>query len=293
MIKKISSLIVLSFVFFNLDINAGERDKDPESGEPPLKKASVDSTSQVSEGKENEVREQEFHPISIDMTANFRIDKTIIVKLNLSFNDHLDNVNFLLGFPTLTDLNLCACEKLRDNYRPISQLTNLERLNLYGIELTTTEYLIPLIKLKYLKISCHELGKCIEPLASLNLKELDISGSEWKGLTKLSRLISLESITFRGFWTGYEEELQEEFPPLDFLTPLVKLKILDLSCNQYITSIRPIVSLPNLTSLNLFSCSSIEDLDLLTQINSLRKLTIDRDASLPDSLSTLVHYFPN
>lgn len=273
MIKKILYLIFLSFVFLNLDINAMDRDKDQEFQEPPLKKVAVDSSSEVSEGKE-----QEAHPVSIDMSAQHRIDKTIIVKLNLAFNNHLDNVNFILGFPTLTDLDLSCCERLGDNYRPISQLTNLERLELYGTNLTTTEYLVPLKKLKYLDVWCPDLGRCIEHLSYLNLKELIISGNSWKGLIKLSLLKSLEIIKFKGFYTTEDDEdHNEEFPQINYLTNLVNLKSIDFSYVQYLTHIGPIINLPNLTSLNLSMCESIKDLILLDQIKSLRKLIVNRE----------------
>lgn len=238
-----------------------------------------------------------------------------VLNIDLSFNKYLDNVNFLLGFPGLTDLNLNFCENLGDNYKAISGLTSLKRLEIYGIGLTTTEYLKPLVKLEYLNIWCPDLGKFIEPLSHLNLKELRISGCEWKGLTELSKLISLESLILKDFWQ--QDEGQEEFPPLDFIAHLVNLKRLDLSDNIYITHINPIGSLPVLAHLNLSGCYnivdlecinksiSIQELDLsrmypscisitkeslvaLTQLNSLRKLIIYEFTELPDSFSPLV-----
>src|SRR5580692_8351579 len=74
------------------------------------------------------------------------------IKLTFSSNTHLDNVNFLLAFPNLTDLDISFCKNLGDSYQPISQLTNLERLDIYATGLTTTQYLAPLVKLQYLRI---------------------------------------------------------------------------------------------------------------------------------------------
>jgi len=241
---------------------------------------------------------------------NYRVSN-----IDLSFNKHLDSVNFLLEFPNITDLNLNFCENLGDNYKAISVLTNLKRLEIYDIGLTTTEYLKPLIKLEYLKIWCPDLGKCIEPLIHINLKELNISGRSWKDLTELSKLTSLEILICKDFWQ--QDEGKEEFPPLDFITPLVNLKRLDLSDNIDITKIYPISRLPILEYLNLSGCNniidlgclnrsiSIQELDLrkmyqgdisitkenlvaLTQLNSLRKLIVYKFVELPNSFSHLV-----
>jgi hypothetical protein len=196
-----------------------------------------------------------------------------VTQLNLSSNPNLTNVEFLLGFPNLTNLSLYNCCNLRDNYRPISQLTNLTHLDLYYIELTTTEYIQPLINLKYLKISCLDLGKCIDPLATLNLTELHIHGSNWMALVKLSKLTSLESLTLTNFFR-YEENINEEFPSLDFIKPLINLQRLNLSANEFITHVKPIIDLPKLKYLNLSSCLKIIDLKNLSEMKSLEELKL-------------------
>lgn len=264
----------------------------------------------------SESEEKEDVEVSIDLSAGYRKDK--VVQLSLAFNPYLDNVNFLLGFPHLTDLDLTACYKLGDNYGVISQLTNLERLSLFNTNLTTTVYLRPLVKLQHLRIICPNLEESMVDLSCLkSLKELDISGRCWKGLIGLSQLTSLESLILRSFYLTGEEEFEEEFPPLDFLSPLLKLRELDLSSNTFITHIKPIVNLPNLTALNLRGCQSIfdlrclkklkslkdlnisnigaydiptmeEDLIYFVRLNNLRKLTVISDIKVPDALSSIV-----
>lgn len=216
---------------------------------------------------------EEKEGVAIDLSSNYRKDK--VVQLSLAFNPCLDNANFLLGFPHLTDLDFTACFKLGDNYGVISQLTNLERLSLYDTNLTTTVHLRSLIKLKHLKINCPNLEESMVDLSCLtNLKELYISGRCWKGLIGLSRLSSLESLTLRSFYLTGDDVGEEEFPPLDFITPLLNLRELDLSHNTLITHIKPIVNLPNLTALNLRGCQSIVDLRCLKKLKPLRELNI-------------------
>lgn len=208
-----------------------------------------------------------------------------VEKLDLSFNPDLTNVEFILVFPNLINLSLYNCCNLRDNYKPISQLTNLLILNLFEINLTNTEYLKPLVNLKELKISCLDLEKCIDPLASLSLKKLEIKGYNYPGLLKLSQLTSLESLVLSNFHKVEEdfegkELLSEEFPPLDFIAPLINLRELDLTWNEYITHIKPIVNLPKLEDLNLSICG-IEDLKSVSDLKNIKYLTI-KHASFKD-----------
>lgn len=249
--------MVIVLIFFNVQVMASHEQKDEDVNEPSLKKRLVESNCR-----------------EIDFSFRDRLDM-IPIKLSLSCNEHLENISFLLAFPNLTDLNLSFCNNLKDNYKPISQLTNLERLDLYGINLTTTEYLTPLVKLHYLKILCPDLGKCIIPLTHLKIKDLDIAGYNYKSLTVLSAMTSLESICFSNFYNEEEDEGGEkEFPSLDFLTPLVNLRSLDFSSNHLITHIEPLAKLPNLTSLDFSGCYRIEDLKSLTNLKSLKELNL-------------------
>lgn len=212
---------------------------------------------------------------------------TDVEKLDLS-SSTLNNLDLICFFPNLKELNLSSTY-LGNNYGQLSQLTKLEKLNLYCIEgLTTAKYLTPLISLTYLKISCPNIGKTIKYLAQLpNLKELRLGGG-FHGVEKVSRLTSLDKLSLMGIFNNYSnEEIDLGFPPLDFLSCMVSLKELDLSSNDYIFYIKPIVKLPNLENLNLSGCKNIKDLQQLKKLKSLIKLNLIGVLTLEEDLEGL------
>lgn len=197
-----------------------------------------------------------------------------IVKLDLSRDKDLHDLNFIRFFPNLIQLDLSNSD-IGDNYYPISQLIKLEKLNLFRTELTTAKHITPLKNLIHLKITCPHIGNAVKYIKQLpNLMELDINGGV-KGVEKIAKLTSLKRLTLSCIFnqdegTGFDLDSQ----PLDFLSSLINLRRLDLSHNDYIFCIKPLTKLPQLTHLNLEGCHNIRDLRRLNKIESLTRLDL-------------------
>lgn len=198
-----------------------------------------------------------------------------IVKLDLSRDKDLHDLNFIRFFQNLKHLDLSNSD-IGDNYYPISQLIKLEKLNLHSIGLTTVKHIVPLKNLIHLKITCPHIGNAVKYIKKLpNLRELDINGTT-KGVEKIADLTSLERLRLRCVFNKDDDDtdFDLEFQPLDFLSPLVNLKRLDLSSNDYIFCIKPLTKLQQLTHLNLAGCKNISDLRYLSKIKSLTRLDL-------------------
>jgi len=261
MIRILSILMLVLCIDTHMQVNAAEDDLGLGENKLTFKKRKLE------EGAKPEV--------AIDMSSSFR--KDVVTKLDLSGNDHLIDINFVLGFPELKSLNLYGCENLKNNYYPVSQLTNLRILDMRGIGIiTTTEPLKPLINLTSLDICrSKKFLKYIIPLPSLRDLRIrgDTTGENY--LDKLGQLTSLEKLNLNGMFNNVRDEPGYECPSLDFLSRLTNLTTLNLGCNDYIFSIKPIVRLPNLTNLNISFCKSICDLRKLSKLKSLVKLNME------------------
>jgi hypothetical protein len=199
-----------------------------------------------------------------------------ITKMDLSDDQELTNIDFIRFFPNLRELNLSYCWNLGDNYAAVSRLPMLEELNLYNIGLTEVKHIKPLVHLTSLALTCPDIKKAMKFIVKLpNLKKLDIAGGNIMGLEKISQLTSLESLRLRGVFNDDGNDDEEfVYPSLDFLTPLINLRKLDLASNDYIFYIKPVVHLPKLTHLDLSGCKSIKDLCLLKHLKSLTHLDL-------------------
>ena len=200
---------------------------------------------------------------------------THITKLDLSDDWTLTNIDFIYFFSHLIELDLSNCINLKNNYSPISQLTNLQRLDLGKVYLTITKHLRPLTNLNFLNIFLPNIKRGLKYISRLpNLETFMLEGFNNKGLNKISRMTSLKKLILYGFSLEPDHECYEKFPDLDFITPLTNLKELSLPHIRDIINIKPICNLPNLTNLNLSGCYNIEDLSLLSNVTSLVKLDL-------------------
>lgn len=211
----------------------------------------------------------------IDLSVRFS-NQPPVVSLSLAFNQHLNNIEFLRAFPSLTYLSLRGCQNLGDNYQPISQLTALQTLDMAYIKLTTTIYLEPLVNLTLLDILIfNNTETCLQSLARLPmLKDLKL----WcypEGLGELSRLTSLTKLNLDQVFQNHESKGGYLCPTLDCLSNMTNLRRLNLSSNTYIFYVKPIVKLSNLRSLYLNGCKSIRDLRKLSKLKSLVRLRLN------------------
>lgn len=229
---------------------------------------------------------EEPHPSVFRSLTNIdRSRNQEITQMDLSFDDDLHDISFIRFFPNLRELDV-SNSALRNHYQPIAQLTHLERLDLWGTRLTTAKHLISLINLKFLSISVPDIGRSVQYLKKLpKLDELDISGGT-KNIHKLSRLTNLKKLKLSGVFNKYRDEDDDlEFPPLNFLSFLKELRVLDISINDYIFYIKPITKLPHLKILNLSGNKNIRDLQRLKTVKSLIKLRLNYLSS--ESIPTL------
>lgn len=196
---------------------------------------------------------------------------THIEKLDLSNDANLSDLTFIHFFQHVKDLNLSDCSSLGDHYHPISKLTKLERLNIRGIGLKDAKPLASLVNLVSLTLSC-DFSKAVKYIKRLpKLKELDLYCENPMDVVKVEQLPNLEKLRLAGVFNDYGQEPEGglDFPSLKFLSSLVNLRALDLSSNDYIDSIKPIIKLPHLKRLNLSGSKSIRDLRRLAKVKSL------------------------
>jgi hypothetical protein len=164
MIRGLSILILALGLSTHVYVNAAEDPELSEAPEPSVKKAKVE-VAQVAEAEKPEV--------AIDMSAQFR--KDVVVKLDLSRNKYLTDINFVLAFPTITYLNLAFSFNLGNNYKYVSSLKSLRILNLTNIfshePKIELHHLCNLENLTSLDLSHNNLKKTIKYLSHLTKLE--------------------------------------------------------------------------------------------------------------------------
>lgn len=175
----------------------------------------------------------------------------------------------LATLTNLTKLELIIDYAVKDepwlDLTPLSRLTRLTWLNLYGCGIKDLTPLQTLTNLTYLRIGGSYLAN-LRPLKFLrNLTELDISSS--KSLTDLSPLAALTKLTKLDI-TG--DSQISDLSPLQGLTELTNLRC----WNAKITDISPLASLTKLKYLNLVN-NQITDISPLRSLVNLRELYIN------------------
>jgi hypothetical protein len=154
----------------------------------------------------------------------------------------------LTGLVHLKGLKLWLGNTICNNLEPLTALTRLRYLKLFGIVFTDLAPLAKLIELDGLGMGCNDLHD-LGPLSGLRgLRCLELTRTSAGDITPLANLTNLNR--------------------------------LDLSFNQ-ITDLAPLAELPHLTRLNLTG-NRIQNVEALTNLNSLTRLTLDLD-SINDS----------
>ena len=204
-----------------------------------------------------------------------------ITELDLSNERELRNIDFIVYFPNLTDLNLELCCSLKDSYHVISNLTKLRKLVLGADRITTTVPLRTLTNLTSLDISSNDIVTVRDIITLTKLKKLDLGGnSELTDLERLAQLTSLRNLSLDGIFNNDDIS----YPSLDFIAVLTNLRKLNLGSNDWLFYIKPLVGLPLLTHLDLGCSRDIKDLHFLGDITTLEKLNLESiysDCSTP------------
>ena len=105
------------------------------------------------------------------------------------------------------------------------------------------------------------------------LRHLDLSHNEKiTDLEEIGRLTTLTTLNLSLVFNRNDISYPKTF---DFLMPLTFLRELNLSGNDYIFYIKTLLRLPNLTSLDISYCPSIQDWESLTRFPALKMLKME------------------
>ncbi len=143
---------------------------------------------------------------------------------------------------SLTRLYLWDNDKQISDVKPLSSLTNLTYLSVWGNQISDVKPLSSLTNLTYLNLARNQISD-VKPLSSLtNLTYLNL----WKNqISHVKALSSLTNLTRLDIASNQINDVK----PLSSLTNLTWLSLL----NNQINDVKPLSSLTNLTRLNLFA----------------------------------------
>ncbi|MFC1716071.1 leucine-rich repeat domain-containing protein [Candidatus Poribacteria bacterium] len=197
--------------------------------------------------------------------------------------DDIDGVlQMLSDFPNLTRLSLCRCGIT--NLTPLSKLTGLISLELWGNQISDLSPLSDLTELEWLVLGNDQISD-ITPLAGLtNLTTLALNKCQITDITPVSGLTKLTSLELRSNPVADIEPLADltelgtlylteaQVSDISVLSNLTNLESLELWENQ-IRDIAPLSDLTNLTWLSLFG-NEISDLEPLANLTNVTMLVL-------------------
>lgn len=166
----------------------------------------------------------------------------------------------------ITGIDLGFNNELTD-ISPISNLTNLRTLKLYGVPVVDTSILSNLTGLTNLEIGSSQINDISFLSGLTNLKELKLADSQVTSLDILSNLSNLESLSLSNNYNLTE---------INSLSSLPQLSKLELIRNEQLTDLSALLNLSNLTS---FKCrySPFFDINLLTNATNLEEIEINEN----------------
>ena len=160
--------------------------------------------------------------------------------------------------PTESDRNQIS------NLVPLSGLTNLTYLDLFGNEITNVSALSGLTNLTHLDLGWNEDITDISALSGLtNLTRLTLLALKITDISALSGLTNLADLDLR----------QTKIKDISALSGLRRLQLLELD-NIKITDISALSGLTNLTRLSLFHSADITDISVLSGLTNLIDLNL-------------------
>ena len=166
---------------------------------------------------------------------------------------------------TYTELNLHTYGGTNiTNISALSEMTNLEKLDLSSNEIQDIRALSSLKGLKHLSISDNKINDLHYLHYLSELSYLDLAGNEINDLSPISDLVNLD----------YLDLARNQLSDISYLDGLTKLIQLDLSYNQ-ISDISPLAGLKNLKDLDLGSNHLISDISYLAELTNLDSLQLE------------------
>lgn len=163
--------------------------------------------------------------------------------------------------PFIDHLRLERRKELK-NLMPISGLTNMDWLELWGTSVSDIIPLSGLTKLKYLGLNSTQVSDITALSALTKLKEVYLGGTKVTDISTLAALTNLEELNL-------DDTQVSNFAPLAALTNLEKL---NLDATQ-VSNLAPLAALTKLKKLDLKG-TSVSDVSKLAALTNLEELNL-------------------
>jgi len=232
----------------------------------------------------------EIPTVAFDLSSKYRED--VVTQLNLSNNQYLTDISFVLGFPDLLELNFVCCSNLKNNYKQAAPLRKLQKLNLSATYFTELAPISEFKSLTYLNISSYPGTKIVKHLIPLKeLKTLFLRVTQnVTDLERLPELKSLQNLSLRSvICFNFDSDEEPHYKSIDFLSEVKGLVELDLGYNDCLHYIKPLTALPQLTQLDLTGSENIKDWENIKNIKQLEILDVRHIKLSQDTLKELKH----
>jgi Leucine-rich repeat (LRR) protein len=187
----------------------------------------------------------------------------------------LIHISFLEYFPNLTSLDLSGQQHIEEELTTLKSLKKIERLNLNRCLIQSVKPIRHLKNIRILNLNNNYISS-IKPIIKLpHLEELLIAyGSCIQDIELIGKCTTLITLDLSFVFTHDDDEIEISYVSLEFLRPLIHLKNISLVCGNRINSIQPLTTLISLNELNLTACQSIDDIQLVGHMTSLRILKL-------------------
>lgn len=202
-----------------------------------------------------------------------------IIRMDLSLDRDIENIEFLAEYSSLRCLILRDCRELGENYSFVANLIGLTYLDISNICIENTNPLRSTTRLIYLNLSGNPNILTLEDVIQLtHLTSLDLSRCFGiiPDLPKLTSLTNLEKLSLNSLFIHVRNpitQISDGYASLEFLTNLPKLKNISLKYNIYLLDITPLTRVPSLIYLNIEYCKYVEN---ISSIQFDKKVTIKK-----------------
>lgn len=195
----------------------------------------------------------------------------------------VEDISHLKRVKGLERLYLRDCKKITD-LSPIKSLTDLQRLDLSGVRLTSLGIIQPLRELRYLALASIPLRTVRSLLVFTELEELDLSWTKLVDLRPLAKLPKLRKLNLSCIF-GPQLDLRQ-------LKGAPGLRELRLNATR-VTTLAPLTDHPTLYKIWMPDRKvSASDVTILKRLGSLRRMVIENRLIDPAVLQMLKRALP-